>query len=190
MALRQPASLTSALREHLREMYDANIGDWKVHVLIFLNQEGLAQTLHASGLVSNARDRLQAFVQGFNNGQSLFHMEDVGSAKEAADRKVRSSFELMAYNRQCRHYYLLAAATITDIYRGSRTSRAIPTSPMSPYSRHTRLALAIPLWVGKSGTLKKFSARPRFARRTLHDSHTHRKEPQSTRAWIPPQPRG
>ncbi len=98
--------LNTAIRTHLQEAHQTNVGDWKIQVLIVLNQEGLAMTLHASGLVINAREKLQAFIQGFNNGQSLYNMEDVGDAKEAADRKVRSAFELMAYNRQCRHIIL------------------------------------------------------------------------------------
>ncbi|KAH8892548.1 hypothetical protein GQ53DRAFT_746070 [Thozetella sp. PMI_491] len=95
--------LNNNVRAFLKGRGDTIVGDWKIQVLVVFNQEGLASTLHASGILPGAREKLQAFVQGFNNGQPLFHIEDVGGLKEAADRKVRATFELMAYNRQCRH---------------------------------------------------------------------------------------
>lgn len=59
-------------------------------VYIFFNKRGLAETLSRCGHYL-AGARLEDFVTGFNQATERFMMIDVGSGKEAADSKIKST---------------------------------------------------------------------------------------------------
>lgn len=71
---------------------------------VFLNLEGLAKKLHASGLISNPNE-FAAFGRQFGLSQPMFNFFDVGSGKERADYKVRSTLSLYLRNTQCKHIF-------------------------------------------------------------------------------------
>ncbi|GAB7358130.1 hypothetical protein MBLNU230_g0288t1 [Neophaeotheca triangularis] len=97
--------LYTHIKDHLLSIYpDANVADWSIVVHIFLNLEGLAKKLHASGLIANPNE-LAAFGRQFGLSQPMFNFFDVGSGKERADYKVRSTLALYLRNTQCKHIF-------------------------------------------------------------------------------------
>lgn len=55
-----------------------------------MNKRGLADTLGRAGF-SAAKARFDDFMMGFNLAAERFIMVDVGSAKEAADAKIKGT---------------------------------------------------------------------------------------------------
>ncbi|KAL2156598.1 hypothetical protein VTH82DRAFT_1343 [Thermothelomyces myriococcoides] len=110
-----------------------NIDSIFVHVI--LNIEGLARTLHASGILSvNDHTILTKFSRGFCSAQPLFSFTDVKRGKEQADHKVRKLFEVMERNIQCKCLILGGShdngyATFLESFRGNEKIRLLETTP-------------------------------------------------------------
>ena len=62
--------------------------DHQLWAHVFLNWRGLADALGRAGLLG-AKHKLEDFMIGFNQATERFTMVDVGSAKEAADAKIK-----------------------------------------------------------------------------------------------------
>lgn len=61
---------------------------YQIWVYVFLNKRGLSDTFGRAGLAA-AKTRFDDFILGFNQAAERFVMLDVGSAKEAADAKIK-----------------------------------------------------------------------------------------------------
>lgn len=55
---------------------------------MFLGKRGLSDAFGRAGLLA-ARAKFDDFIMGFNQAAERFIMLDVGSAKEAADTKIK-----------------------------------------------------------------------------------------------------
>ncbi|KAK3368511.1 hypothetical protein B0H63DRAFT_76895 [Podospora didyma] len=96
-----------------------------ISVQVVLDVEGLTRTLHATGTLKGPDMGLLArFGRGFCRAQPLFSFTDVGYAKEQAEHKIRSIFEVMERNIQCRCLILGGLgddgyASFLESFRGS-----------------------------------------------------------------------
>lgn len=78
--------LSDTIIQHLTSTIGAN--HYQLWVYIFLNKRGLLDTFGRVGLLS-AKAKFEEFILGFNQAAERFIMVDVGSAKEAADAKIK-----------------------------------------------------------------------------------------------------
>ncbi|KAF9534146.1 hypothetical protein CPB83DRAFT_803828 [Crepidotus variabilis] len=78
--------LSDSIISHLTTNYGSN--PYQLRVYIFLNKRGLSETLARVGLMPG-RHKFEDFIAGFNQAAERFIMLDVGSAKEAADAKIK-----------------------------------------------------------------------------------------------------
>ena len=65
-----------------------NHSGYQLWVYVFLNKRGLSETFHRVS-EHQVRLKLDDFMIGFNQSTERFIMVDVGSAKEAADSKIK-----------------------------------------------------------------------------------------------------
>ncbi|KAF8914072.1 hypothetical protein CPB84DRAFT_54396 [Gymnopilus junonius] len=68
------------------------MNQYQLSVYVFLNKRGLTDTLGRAGLLA-AKNKFEEFIIGFNQAAERFLMVDVGSAKEAADAKIKALLE-------------------------------------------------------------------------------------------------
>jgi hypothetical protein len=78
--------LLDSILQHLVSTY--GMKHYQIWVYVFLNKRGLSDTFGRAGLAT-ARARFDEFIWGFNQAAERFIMLDVGSAKEAADAKIK-----------------------------------------------------------------------------------------------------
>ncbi|KDR83572.1 hypothetical protein GALMADRAFT_235821 [Galerina marginata CBS 339.88] len=82
--------LSDAIMQHLTSMH--GVHQYQLWVYVFLNKRGLMDTFGRVGLPA-AKNRFDEFIVGFNQAAERFLMVDVGSAKEAADAKIKALLE-------------------------------------------------------------------------------------------------
>ncbi|KAF8165184.1 hypothetical protein B0H34DRAFT_227411 [Crassisporium funariophilum] len=82
--------LSDSIIQHLVSTNGSN--HYQLWVYVFLNKRGLMDTLGRFGFAS-AKVKFEEFVTGFNQAAERFIMVDVGSAKEAADAKIKVLLE-------------------------------------------------------------------------------------------------
>ncbi|PPQ77359.1 hypothetical protein CVT25_010941 [Psilocybe cyanescens] len=82
--------LSDAIMQHLASTNGVN--RYQLWVYIFLNRRGLVDTFGRVGLAA-AKTKFDEFIMGFNQAAERFLMLDVGSAKEAADAKIKALLE-------------------------------------------------------------------------------------------------
>ncbi|KAJ2916502.1 hypothetical protein MD484_g3893, partial [Candolleomyces efflorescens] len=82
--------LSSSVNQHI--LLTEGGTDHQLWAHVFLNRRGLADALGRAGLLG-AKHKLEDFMIGFNQATERFTMVDVGSAKEAADAKIKSLLE-------------------------------------------------------------------------------------------------
>ncbi|KAI3532645.1 C-x8-C-x5-C-x3-H type zinc finger protein [Colletotrichum abscissum] len=100
--------LRTEIRNYVTEAYPEVVSqDWNIFVQVFLNMDGLAKKLHASGIIPfNTSERtLIEFGRGFGRAQPLFSFIDVGTGKESADHKIREMLRIMVRVDQCKHVF-------------------------------------------------------------------------------------
>lgn len=80
---------------------------WDLKVRIFLNLEGLSDTMRKVGYTSSL-DSLALFYRGFTGHDSLFDMMEASDDKEAADQKLKAHFEsdINDLGLRCKHPFL------------------------------------------------------------------------------------
>jgi hypothetical protein len=77
------------LNKGINDTLAGDFGRAKLWVQVYLNQNGLAETLASRKLCTVAQ--FDDFVVGFNQSSPLFSIVDVGSGKEAADAKIKGN---------------------------------------------------------------------------------------------------
>ncbi|EAU84926.2 hypothetical protein CC1G_00445 [Coprinopsis cinerea okayama7 len=84
----------SKLTDYITQYFQTNFGmnNYQIWVYVFLNKRGLLDTFGRTGELL-ARSKLDEFIYGFNQASERFMMVDVGSAKEAADAKIKALLE-------------------------------------------------------------------------------------------------
>ncbi|KAH9482826.1 hypothetical protein JR316_0004926 [Psilocybe cubensis] len=82
--------LSDAIMQHLASTNGVN--RYQLWVYIFFNRRGLIDTFGRAGLAA-AKNKFDDFIMGFNQAAERFIMLDVGSAKEAADAKIKALLE-------------------------------------------------------------------------------------------------
>ena len=94
------------INQHFHEHKIVNGGTWDLKVRIFLNLEGLGNTMRDVGYVPNL-DSLALFFRGFT-GTSLFDVMDASHYKEAADTKLKAHFDsdINDLGLRCKHLFL------------------------------------------------------------------------------------
>ncbi|KPI45617.1 F-box protein pof6 [Cyphellophora attinorum] len=95
---RAAKDLYAAIVRHLKPRGDYE-HDYKIQLRIFLNLAGLAGTYTNAQIIPDS-SVFGKFVQGFNR-KELFEVVDAGNVKEAADIKVRETFNLFRRNVHC-----------------------------------------------------------------------------------------
>ena len=80
-------SLSENVQKYVTTKYGTN--SYQLFVQLFLNKQGLMDALGRAGY-SVAKSNLEDFLMGFNQASERFLVVDVGSAKEAADAKIKS----------------------------------------------------------------------------------------------------
>jgi len=78
--------LSESIVQHL--VSTVGINQYQLWVYVFLNKRGLAETFGRAGHLG-AKAKFEEFITGFNQAAEKFIMVDVGSAKEAADAKIK-----------------------------------------------------------------------------------------------------
>lgn len=78
--------LSDSVGQHLTTTHGSN--PYQLWVYVFYNKRGLMDTFGRAGLAL-AKLKFEDFVTGFNQSAERFLMVDVGSAKEAADAKIK-----------------------------------------------------------------------------------------------------
>ncbi|WKT53588.1 hypothetical protein QSH57_004150 [Fusarium oxysporum f. sp. vasinfectum] len=81
----------------------------QVIVRVYANLKGLAKTYKDTSILP-APDSLEAFVSGFNMGDTLCDYVDAGNGKECADEKVKASFQHHLADVHCRQIFFGASA--------------------------------------------------------------------------------
>ncbi|KAG4276048.1 hypothetical protein FPRO04_14292 [Fusarium proliferatum] len=81
----------------------------QVIVRVYANLKGLAKTYKDTSILP-APDSLEAFVSGFNMGDTLCDYVDAGNGKECADEKVKASFQHHLADVHCRKIFFGASA--------------------------------------------------------------------------------
>jgi hypothetical protein len=85
--------LSDSIVQHLSTNYGSN--QYQLWVYVFFNKRGLMDTFGRVGLAS-LKQKFEDFVMGFNQAAERFLMVDVGTAKEAADAKIKGSYPFHA----------------------------------------------------------------------------------------------
>lgn len=80
--------LSDAITQHLNSTNGVN--QYQLWVYVFFNKRGLVDILGRSGHTV-AKTKFEEFIMGFNQAAERFLMLDVGSAKEAADAKIKGT---------------------------------------------------------------------------------------------------
>ena len=79
--------LKSGITNHIEALSNPPTGPVKIWLTIYCNLSGLRDTLIEGHHCSDKQ--YDAFIEGFNNGDPLFSIVDVGSVKEGADTKLK-----------------------------------------------------------------------------------------------------
>ncbi|KIK65410.1 hypothetical protein GYMLUDRAFT_38863 [Collybiopsis luxurians FD-317 M1] len=87
--LRAAQNLSDSIIKYLTEKYGSH--QYQLWVCIFLNKKGLMETL--GKLAISLKNSFEDFMTGFNQAAERFSILDVGSAKEAADAKIKCHLE-------------------------------------------------------------------------------------------------
>ncbi|TLD26431.1 hypothetical protein PspLS_05264 [Pyricularia sp. CBS 133598] len=96
--------LLTQVRKHIKTIHpETSIDNLNIMVQVVVNFEGLAKTLHASGILEDGFKQLTAFTHAFGQAQSLFSFIDVGPGKERTDHKIRETLRVMSRLSQCKH---------------------------------------------------------------------------------------
>ncbi|TLS29486.1 hypothetical protein PpBr36_01517 [Pyricularia pennisetigena] len=96
--------LLTQIRKHIKTIHpETSIDNLNIMVQVIVNFEGLAKTLHASGILEDGFKQLTAFAHAFGQAQSLFSFIDVGPGKERTDHKIRETLRVMSRLSQCKH---------------------------------------------------------------------------------------
>ncbi|KAF9469028.1 hypothetical protein BDZ94DRAFT_1304168 [Collybia nuda] len=82
--------LSDSILQHLTLAYGTN--QYQLWVYVFFNKRGLMDTFGRVGDIQ-AKMKFDDFIVGFNQAAERFLMVDVGSAKEAADAKIKVHLE-------------------------------------------------------------------------------------------------
>ncbi|KAK7696427.1 hypothetical protein QCA50_001084 [Cerrena zonata] len=80
--------LVEHIREYLLKEDSLSSSNYELFIYCFLHKKGLVETLAKAGY-SDASDKFDEFIAGFNQAGHRFLMVDVGSGKENADSKLR-----------------------------------------------------------------------------------------------------
>lgn len=95
---------------------------YQLWVYVFLNRRGLGDTFGRLGLLA-AKAKFEEFIMGFNQAAERFIMLDVGSAKEAADAKIKGISAPHAVFRRLAYWSYLAL--LEDDIRLPQTEKII-----------------------------------------------------------------
>ena len=104
---------------------------------MYANLQGLAKTYVDARIIPNSRVLLD-FVQAFNKSHDVVEIIDAGNDKEAADSKIKATFNLYSRNLHCKH--ILFSGSGDNSYAGFLRQHV----PVEGVSQHITLIEALP----------------------------------------------
>ena len=133
---RAARDIRQGIFEHLRDKpYFQH--DYKILIRMYANLQGLAKTYVDARIIPNSRVLLD-FVQAFNKSHDVVEIIDAGNDKEAADSKIKATFNLYSRNLHCKH--ILFSGSGDNSYAGFLRQHV----PVEGVSQHITLIEALP----------------------------------------------